>query len=75
MMSSEKGQHRDFLFDVGWQLMDLRQDIDFYEIAMAERYPIETVISRLKGLQDYCGDYADEQLDSEDPGWHVREGF
>lgn len=74
-MSSEKGQHRDFLYDVGWQLMDLRQDIDFYEIAMAERYPIDEVISRLRGLQDYCGEYADEQLESADPAWQVSDKF
>lgn len=72
---SERGQHRDFLYDVGWQLMDLRQDIEFYEIAMAERYPIDEVLSRLRGLQDYCGDYADEQLGSDDPGWQVSEKF
>lgn len=72
---AEKGQHRDFLYDVGWQLMDLRQDIEFYKIAMAERYPVEEIISRLRGLQDYCGEYADEQLDSGEQGWLVSGKF
>lgn len=72
---SEKGQHRDFLFDVVWQLMDLRQDIEFYEVALSERYPIDEVISRLRGLQHYCGDYANDQLGSDDPGWQVSEKF
>lgn len=71
----DKGQHRDFVFDLGWQLMDLRQDIQFAEFAMSERYPINEVISRLLDLQEYCAQYANEQLDTGDTGWQVSEGF
>lgn len=70
-----KGTHRDFLYDVGWQLMDLRQDIQFYKECMDEPYPVDEVISRLLGLQGSCAEYADSQLDSPDEAWHVSGRF
>lgn len=42
---------RALAFDIGWQLMDLRQDVEFYSLFMAEPYPVQDVIERLRGIQ------------------------
>lgn len=63
------GVHRDFLYmGVGWELMDLRQDIEFAFEFMDEPYPVQEVISRLLALQRMVSQYADAQSG---PGWDI----
>ena len=52
--------HRDFLYGtVGWELMDLRHDIEFADRFMKEPYAVSKIIERLRELQDRVGSYAD----------------
>lgn len=72
--TTKKGQHRNFLYDVGWEIMNLRQDIEFADKCMEEPYPVSEIVSRLRGLQEILVGYADEQLSNPDPTWHLPEG-
>lgn len=63
------GVHRDFLYmGIGWELMDLRQDIEFADKFMSEPYPADEIIERLAALQNAVALYADAQAG---PGWDI----
>jgi len=54
--------HRDWLFmHVGWLLMDLRQDIEFAGL-FTDGPDWKDVATRLAGLQNDVGAYADEHF-------------
>ena len=60
---SAEPDHREFMYmGIGWQLMDLRQDIEFHHLFMEGEYPFEKVIERLGEMQTAVGEYADEHF-------------
>lgn len=58
------GQHREILYEIAWQLMDLRQDVMFADFITDEAYPAGEISERLRAIQQLASGYADEQMGS-----------
>ena len=54
--------HREFMYmGIGWQLMDMRQDIEF-ESLFCGGYDWKLVTERLMTMQNTVGEYADKHF-------------
>ncbi len=45
---------------IGWELMDLRQDIEFANLFATDPYPADVVVQRLTALQNAVAAFADK---------------
>lgn len=66
--------HRNFLYDIGGEIMDLRHDILFALKCYREdaQYPREKIVERLAEFEDRLAEYADRQLNKGEPNWQVE---
>lgn len=54
-----KIDNRSLAFAIAWEVMDLKQDIEFHHMFMDEPYPVADVIKRLGEIQNQIGDLGD----------------